>query len=143
MKKSTKDHANNNRVRFPGYWLFHCHIEFHAEIGMSLIFKVGEHEEMPPVPPNFPRCGDWSMNYNVADDPVDKPKSDDANSTVTTAAEEPPAIVKIAMAIDHLVKLLPEFVKELRPKTSSASGLCATLLPVMLASFVSFVTCLR
>ncbi|XP_076174595.1 uncharacterized protein LOC143150301 [Ptiloglossa arizonensis] len=50
-------HANN-----PGYWLFHCHIEFHAEIGMSLIFKVGEHEEMLPVPRNFPTCGNWRPN---------------------------------------------------------------------------------
>ncbi|XP_017757142.1 PREDICTED: laccase-4-like isoform X2 [Eufriesea mexicana] len=42
-----------------GYWLFHCHIEFHAEVGMSLIFKVGEHEDMLPVPRNFPLCGNW------------------------------------------------------------------------------------
>jgi len=31
-------------VRFradnPGYWFFHCHITFHAEIGMGLILKV-------------------------------------------------------------------------------------------------------
>lgn len=47
-----------------GYWLFHCHIEFHAEIGMSLIFKVGENEEMPPVPNNFPKCGDWKPTVN-------------------------------------------------------------------------------
>ncbi|XP_015120774.1 L-ascorbate oxidase-like [Diachasma alloeum] len=43
----------------PGYWLFHCHIEFHMEMGMAVIFKVGEHEEMLPVPDNFPACGDW------------------------------------------------------------------------------------
>lgn len=43
----------------PGYWLFHCHIEFHAEIGMALVFKVGEHEDMAPVPPNFPTCYDY------------------------------------------------------------------------------------
>ncbi|XP_018402155.1 PREDICTED: laccase-4-like [Cyphomyrmex costatus] len=49
-------YANN-----PGYWLFHCHIEFHVEIGMSLIFKVGEDEEMPPVPNDFPKCGDWKL----------------------------------------------------------------------------------
>jgi hypothetical protein len=29
------------------------------EIGMGLIFKVGGHEEFPPVPENFPTCGDW------------------------------------------------------------------------------------
>ncbi|KOB77130.1 Laccase 1 [Operophtera brumata] len=53
--------ANN-----PGYWLFHCHIEFHAEIGMDLVFKVGEHADMKPVPAGFPQCGDYkSSNYTI------------------------------------------------------------------------------
>ncbi|KAH8376771.1 hypothetical protein KR093_001265, partial [Drosophila rubida] len=43
----------------PGYWLFHCHIEFHAEIGMALVFKVGDDDQMLPVPRNFPTCGDY------------------------------------------------------------------------------------
>lgn len=50
-------------VRFvadnPGYWLFHCHIDFHAELGMALIFKVGDHKQMKPVPRDFPKCGDY------------------------------------------------------------------------------------
>lgn len=44
-----------------GYWLFHCHLEFHIEIGMGLIFKVGDHEELPPIPENFPTCGNWLL----------------------------------------------------------------------------------
>ncbi|XP_071451368.1 uncharacterized protein [Hetaerina americana] len=47
-------HATN-----PGYWLFHCHLGFHVELGMALIFKVGEHSDFVPVPPNFPKCGNW------------------------------------------------------------------------------------
>ncbi|KAK9884427.1 hypothetical protein WA026_007274 [Henosepilachna vigintioctopunctata] len=47
-------HATN-----PGYWIFHCHIEFHAELGMAIIFKVGQHEDMLPVPKNFPKCGNY------------------------------------------------------------------------------------
>ena len=43
----------------PGFWLFHCHIEFHAEVGMSLVFKVGETSQMPKVPKNFPTCSDY------------------------------------------------------------------------------------
>ncbi|XP_026470768.1 laccase-2-like [Ctenocephalides felis] len=43
----------------PGYWLFHCHIEFHVELGMALVFKVGEDDEMPPTPKNFPQCDNW------------------------------------------------------------------------------------
>ncbi|XP_063981169.1 uncharacterized protein LOC135164602 isoform X2 [Diachasmimorpha longicaudata] len=50
-------------VRFyadnPGYWLLHCHIEFHVEIGMAVIFKIGEHKEMKSVPVDFPECGNW------------------------------------------------------------------------------------
>lgn len=46
----------------PGYWLFHCHIEFHAEIGMALVFKVGKNSEMAPVPPGFPTCYDYVPN---------------------------------------------------------------------------------
>ncbi|KAJ3666315.1 hypothetical protein Zmor_001765 [Zophobas morio] len=48
----------------PGYWIFHCHIEFHVEVGMSLVFKIGEDYEMPPVPTGFPKCGDYIPNVN-------------------------------------------------------------------------------
>uniref|UniRef100_A0A1A9W9Z6 Uncharacterized protein n=1 Tax=Glossina brevipalpis TaxID=37001 RepID=A0A1A9W9Z6_9MUSC len=43
----------------PGFWLFHCHIEFHAEIGMALVLKVGNNDDMPPVPKKFPTCHDF------------------------------------------------------------------------------------
>ena len=26
---------------------------------MSLVFKIGEHSDFAPVPPNFPRCGSY------------------------------------------------------------------------------------
>lgn len=44
---------------FAGYWIFHCHIEFHVEVGMALIFKIGEHSDMPPTPEHFPKCGNY------------------------------------------------------------------------------------
>ncbi|XP_053957339.1 uncharacterized protein LOC128862702 [Anastrepha ludens] len=53
----------------PGFWLFHCHIEFHAEIGMALIFKVGDNDQMVSAPKNFPTCHNF-MNSD-ADDPMD------------------------------------------------------------------------
>ncbi|CAG9818287.1 unnamed protein product [Phaedon cochleariae] len=50
-------------VRFkasnPGYWFLHCHLEFHAEIGMAMIVQVGEKEDMLPVPQDFPKCGNY------------------------------------------------------------------------------------
>ncbi|XP_026494888.1 uncharacterized protein Stw isoform X1 [Vanessa tameamea] len=41
----------------PGYWLFHCHFIYHIVIGMNLILHIGTQRDLPPVPPNFPRCG--------------------------------------------------------------------------------------
>ncbi|ESO84603.1 hypothetical protein LOTGIDRAFT_176112 [Lottia gigantea] len=45
-------HANN-----PGMWFFHCHIEFHVEIGMGLLIQVGSKDDMPKRPKGFPTCG--------------------------------------------------------------------------------------
>ncbi|XP_023021671.1 uncharacterized protein [Leptinotarsa decemlineata] len=54
-------------VRFqasnPGYWILHCHLEFHAELGMSMLLQVGEKEDMVPVPDNFPSCGDYTPDW--------------------------------------------------------------------------------
>lgn len=40
----------------PGYWLFHCHFDWHLPIGMALMIQVGEVSEMRRAPDNFPRC---------------------------------------------------------------------------------------
>lgn len=40
-------------------WLLHCHIDFHAEVGMALMLKVGEYSQMAPVPRSFPTCNDY------------------------------------------------------------------------------------
>lgn len=43
-----------------GYWLLHCHLDFHMEAGMSVILKVGEDKkDIPPPPANFPQCRDF------------------------------------------------------------------------------------
>ena len=43
----------------PGTWMFHCHLDFHSEIGMSFLIKVGNLNELPKEPPNWPQCGDF------------------------------------------------------------------------------------
>ncbi|CAG4968642.1 unnamed protein product [Parnassius apollo] len=58
----------------PGYWLFHCHIEFHVEVGMALVFKVGEHKDMVPVPPEFPTCGSYMPDNMLEHATTEKPK---------------------------------------------------------------------
>ncbi|XP_018575086.1 laccase-7-like, partial [Anoplophora glabripennis] len=54
------------RAENPGFWLFHCHFLFHIAIGMNLIIHVGTQSDLPPVPHNFPRCGDHKppINFN-------------------------------------------------------------------------------
>jgi len=37
----------------PGMWLFHCHIEWHLEAGLAMLFRVAP-EEMPDPPFDFP-----------------------------------------------------------------------------------------
>ncbi|XP_016844683.1 laccase-2-like [Nasonia vitripennis] len=44
----------------PGYWYYHCHFEEHNNVGMALIFKVGEHADFAPEPKDFPKCGDYA-----------------------------------------------------------------------------------
>jgi len=55
-------YANN-----PGMWFFHCHIEFHAEIGMGVVFQVGEPNQFPPKPKRFPTCGSWEAGLSDPD----------------------------------------------------------------------------
>lgn len=54
------------RIRFkatnPGYWLLHCHFEYHMFIGMWAILKVGKHEDMVPPPKQFPTCGNYLIS---------------------------------------------------------------------------------
>ncbi|XP_060065140.1 uncharacterized protein LOC132545474 [Ylistrum balloti] len=58
-------HANN-----PGFWFMHCHIEFHANIGMGVVIQVGDFDQMPSPPANFPRCGSWSYTSPTPVPPV-------------------------------------------------------------------------
>ncbi|CAH1400299.1 unnamed protein product [Nezara viridula] len=47
----------------PGYWFLHCHFVFHLEAGMNAVLRVGEQSNLPPVPPNFPRCGNYLSSF--------------------------------------------------------------------------------
>ena len=40
----------------------HCHVEFHSEAGMAMVFKVGNENDMPTAPSNWPECGDFKNN---------------------------------------------------------------------------------
>lgn len=53
------------RATNPGFWLFHCHLEFHTEMGMSLILKVGTNKEMPKTPKDFPTCTNYLQSPDL------------------------------------------------------------------------------
>ena len=47
------------RATNPGFWLMHCHMSWHNHIGMGVLFKVGSRSNMPEIPSNFPKCGNF------------------------------------------------------------------------------------
>lgn len=47
-----------------GFWLMHCHYEWHLSIGMGLILQVGNISEMVPTPKGFPSCGNYLPELN-------------------------------------------------------------------------------
>jgi FtsP/CotA-like multicopper oxidase with cupredoxin domain len=48
------------RATNPGFWLMHCHYEWHLSIGMGLVLQVGETSEMVKPPVGFPKCGSYT-----------------------------------------------------------------------------------
>ncbi|XP_020282036.1 laccase-2-like [Pseudomyrmex gracilis] len=125
-------------VRFyaanPGYWLFHCHIEFHAEIGMALIFKVGEHEDMLPVPRDFPKCGDWKS----MDDQMELRSEETAIATTTEIASERERYLD--NKIEQFLKSMAYFEQLFKSQASSALSFTPSIeLTVFALSVVSIV----
>lgn len=54
------------RLRFradnPGFWLAHCHFEWHLAIGMGFILQVGEIEDMSKPSEHYAKCHDFLPN---------------------------------------------------------------------------------
>ncbi|XP_071503602.1 uncharacterized protein [Diadema antillarum] len=57
----------------PGWWFFHCHIEFHVATGMGLLVHVGTDDDLPPAPKNFPRCGTFPPEPSFSTQPTASP----------------------------------------------------------------------
>ena len=55
-------------ILLSGFWIVHCHFEWHLAIGMSFVVQIGEIEDMVKPPKDFPKCGNYKMNvrdYNL------------------------------------------------------------------------------
>jgi hypothetical protein len=66
LLKDTVTIPNNGYVRVKfradnaGFWLGHCHFDYHMAVGMGFVLQVGEVGEMPNVPEGFARnCGGY------------------------------------------------------------------------------------
>jgi len=44
----------------PGFWVMHCHTEYHAVGGMAFVLQVGEIEDMSPAPEGMHNCGNFA-----------------------------------------------------------------------------------
>lgn len=44
------------RSRSANIMFFHCHYDFHLEIGMAGILQIGDLKDLPKPPENFPQC---------------------------------------------------------------------------------------
>ncbi|XP_033107337.1 laccase-25-like [Anneissia japonica] len=44
----------------PGYWFFHCQTNSHIETGQATVLQVGEVDDIPMPPADFPTCSPWS-----------------------------------------------------------------------------------
>ncbi|XP_036321487.1 uncharacterized protein LOC118735681 [Rhagoletis pomonella] len=75
----------------PGFWLFHCHIEFHAEIGMALVFKVGDNDQMKSAPKNFPTCHDFMPKDSDEDDAEDNSGNSTTDGVTNAPATSDPS----------------------------------------------------
>lgn len=66
-------------VRFkadnPGWWLLHCHFSWHHITGMELVILVGDENDLPPIPKNFPKCDNWKPPVRIANDYLFFPQS--------------------------------------------------------------------
>jgi L-ascorbate oxidase len=43
----------------PGVWLVHCHLDFHSEVGMGFLLRVGTDSDLPKKPKGWQTCGSY------------------------------------------------------------------------------------
>ncbi|XP_038059493.1 laccase-2-like isoform X2 [Patiria miniata] len=91
----------------PGWWIFHCHIEFHLEDGMALLFWMGHTQDFQAIPAGFPTCGVFPPATDPATVPPPLPRADDPQKLDTYhLAWIVPVTFLIAVAIGLLLGCL-------------------------------------
>lgn len=44
---------------------FHCHLDFHLQVGMAGILQIGELSDMPKPPEHFPQCRNYQPKLKI------------------------------------------------------------------------------
>jgi len=99
---------------------------------MSLIFKVGEHEEMHPVPRNFPRCGDWKPTNRQED----SSKIDIISTTERMESNNEESNADAMTQFFRYLTYFELFVKKLQSSSASNLNVTSLLLVICLLSTV-------
>ncbi|CAH1780992.1 unnamed protein product [Owenia fusiformis] len=91
-------------ARNPGYWFLHCHIVFHAEIGMGVVLHVGEPDDLPDIPSTLPKCGNWNPDMKKEEmehttEPGTVPTCPSLKDTSEAALRVAPAFSAICLVV--------------------------------------------
>jgi len=74
------------------------------EMGMGLLIQVGEPQNMPAPPRNFPRCGDWTPETQPSSDIYcPQVSSFKTRSASIASTAEPVLIVTYIFILDFFV----------------------------------------
>lgn len=61
----------NFTVKFRKSSILFCSLNLHPlQNGMSIVIRVGDKEDQPPAPYNFPTCNDWRLRESSAAGPA-------------------------------------------------------------------------
>lgn len=101
---------------------------------MALVFKVGEHEDMSPVPRNFPKCGDWKS----MDDQMEFSSEESVIDTTIEKASEKERYLD--NKIEQFLKSMEYFEQLFESRASFALSFTPSIeLTVFALSVISFV----
>jgi len=72
----------------PGFWIMHCHTEYHGISGMAVVLKVGETQDMSPAPDRMRRCGDFALSDSEFNRAINKRKQYGGNAPSNATASK-------------------------------------------------------
>ncbi|KAK7475486.1 hypothetical protein BaRGS_00033242, partial [Batillaria attramentaria] len=110
----------------PGAWFMHCHVAFHAEIGMALTLQVNPTEgQLPPPPPDFPRCGVWPPTSDVTsgkcENEVNMLKQDQGDDAAGSVAPAVVVVAPVMMVVVAVVLTLVVYRRQRKAEQRRAS----------------------